>query len=107
MRDCKICLRIDETEVEAVQRQVMFVMISRCIHEGIDNGTYIARYDDLFNGKEEQIDVSKVDVSMNGIELINREFVAAILEKREPNGSLWQCLPAMQVMHEIEKNMTE
>ena len=72
-----------------------------------DNGTYIARYDDLFNGKEEQIDVSKVDVSMNGIELINREFVAAILEKREPNGSLRQCLPAMQVMHEIEKNMTE
>ena len=72
-----------------------------------DNGTYIARYDDLFNGREEQIDVSKVDVSMNGIELINREFVAAILEKREPNGSLRQCLPAMQVMHEIEKNMTE
>jgi len=71
-----------------------------------DNGTYIARYDDLFNGKEEQIDVSTVDVSMNGIELIDREFIAAIVEKREPNGSLRQCLPAMKVMHEIELKMT-
>ncbi|MFP5472996.1 MAG: Gfo/Idh/MocA family oxidoreductase, partial [Gammaproteobacteria bacterium] len=34
-----------------------------------DTGTYIARYDDLVNGKEEKIDVSQVDVSMNGIEL--------------------------------------
>ena len=50
-----------------------------------DNGTYIARYDDLFDGKEQQIDVSKVDVSMNGIELQDREFFAAIRERREPN----------------------
>src|SRR5439155_18338120 len=34
-----------------------------------DTATYIARYDDLFTGKEEKIDVSKVDVSMNGVEL--------------------------------------
>ena len=71
-----------------------------------DNGTYLARYDDLFNGRDEQIDVSDVDVSMNGIELIDREFIAAISEGREPNGSLRQCLPAMQVMHEIEQKMT-
>ena len=71
-----------------------------------DKGTYIARYDDLFDGREEPIDVSKVDVSMNGIELIDREFVAAIQEGREPNGSLAQCLPAMQVMHEIEQKMS-
>ena len=71
-----------------------------------DNGTYLARYDDLFTGKEEQIDVSKVDVSMNGIELIDREFINAIIEKREPNGSLHQCLPAMKIMHEIEKKLT-
>ena len=71
-----------------------------------DNGTYLARYDDLFNGRDEQIDVSDVDVSMNGIELIDREFIAAITEGREPNGSLRQCLPAMQVMHEIEQKMT-
>jgi 2-hydroxy-4-carboxymuconate semialdehyde hemiacetal dehydrogenase len=71
-----------------------------------DNGTYLARYDDLFTGKEEQIDVSKVDVSMNGIELIDREFINAIIEKREPNGSLRQCLPAMKVMHEIEQKLT-
>lgn len=68
-----------------------------------DNGTYIARYDDLFNGKEEQIDVSKVDVSMNGIELIDREFIAAIREGREPNGSVAQCLPAMETLHRLEQ----
>ncbi len=50
-----------------------------------DTGTYIARYDDLFDGTEEPIDVSKVDVSMNGIELQDREFFAAIREGREPN----------------------
>ena len=71
-----------------------------------DNGTYIARYDDLFDGKEQQIDVSDVDVSMNGIELIDREFIAAIAEGREPNASLAQCLPAMRVMHEIEQKIT-
>ena len=71
-----------------------------------DNGTYLARYDDLFDGRDKQIDVSDVDVSMNGIELIDREFIAAISESREPNGSLRQCLPAMQVMHEIEQKMT-
>ena len=58
-----------------------------------DNGTYIARYDDLFDGKEEKIDVSKVDVSMNGIELQDREFFAAIREGREPNASVAQVLP--------------
>ena len=71
-----------------------------------DNGTYLARYDDLFTGKDEPIDVSHVDVSMNGIELINREFISAIQEGREPNSSLRQCLPAMAVMHEIEQKMT-
>ncbi len=71
-----------------------------------DNTTYIARYDDLFDGRETQIDVSKVDVSTNGIELIDREFIAAIREGREPNSSLAQCLPAMQVMDIVEKQLT-
>ena len=53
-----------------------------------DNGTYIARYDDLVTGREEPIDVSRVDVSTNGIELQDREFVAAIREGREPNASV-------------------
>ncbi|PLX44195.1 MAG: oxidoreductase [Hyphomicrobiales bacterium] len=70
-----------------------------------DNGTYIARYDDLFNGKEEQIDLTGVAVSNNGIELIDREFVAAIREGREPNGSIAQCLPAMRTLDLIEKSM--
>ncbi len=58
-----------------------------------DSATYLARYDDLFNGKDEKIDVSQVAVSMNGIELQDREFFAAIAEKREPNGSVASVLP--------------
>jgi 2-hydroxy-4-carboxymuconate semialdehyde hemiacetal dehydrogenase len=68
-----------------------------------DTGTYIARYDDLFNGKEEKIDVSKVDVSMNGIELQDREFFAAIREGREPNASVAQVLPCYEVLHQLEQ----
>ena len=71
-----------------------------------DNGTYQARYDDLFDGKDEQIDVSSVDVSMNGIELIDREFLSAIREGREPNGSITQCLPAMRVLDRVEKQLS-
>jgi 2-hydroxy-4-carboxymuconate semialdehyde hemiacetal dehydrogenase len=68
-----------------------------------DNGTYIARYDELVDGKNNPIDVSKVDVSMNGIELQDREFIAAIKEKREPNASVQQLLPAMQTLDKLEK----
>lgn len=71
-----------------------------------DKGTYVASYDDLFDGSNNQIDVSDVDVSLNGIELIDREFVTAIVEGREPNSSLKQCLPAMRIIHEIEYKMT-
>jgi 2-hydroxy-4-carboxymuconate semialdehyde hemiacetal dehydrogenase len=71
-----------------------------------DNGTYIARYDELLNGKNESIDVSKVDVSVNGIELQDREFFAAIRERREPNASLAQCLPAMRTLDRLQKQMS-
>jgi len=67
-----------------------------------DTATYIARYDDLVNGREEPIDVSRVDVSMNGIELQDREFVAAIREGREPNASVAQVLDCYRVLHEME-----
>ena len=70
-----------------------------------DTATYIARYDDLVNGKEEKIDVSKVDVSMNGIELQDREFFAAIKEGREPNASVAQVLPCYQVLHNLEQQL--
>ena len=70
-----------------------------------DNGTYIARYDDLVDGKEAKIDVSKVDVSMNGIELQDREFVAAIRERREPNASVAQVLPCYRTLHQLEQRM--
>jgi 2-hydroxy-4-carboxymuconate semialdehyde hemiacetal dehydrogenase len=68
-----------------------------------DNGTYRAHYDDLIDGEDNKIDVSKVDVSMNGIELQDREFFAAIQEKREPNASVQQCFTAMQVLDRLEK----
>jgi len=71
-----------------------------------DTGTYLARYDDLYTGKEEQIDVSKVDVSMNGIELQDREFFAAIKEGREPNSSVAQVLPCYKVLHNLEQQLT-
>lgn len=71
-----------------------------------DTGTYIARYDDLVNGKEEKIDVSQVDVSMNGIELQDREFFAAIREGREPNASVASVLPCYQVLHQLEQQLT-
>jgi|SRR5579872_3947691 len=68
-----------------------------------DNGTYIARYDDLLDGNLKPIDVSKVAVSMNGIELQDREFFAAIRERREPNGGLAQILPAMRTLDRLER----
>ena len=68
-----------------------------------DNGTYIARYDDLVDGYEKPIDLSGVAVSSNGIELQDREFFSAIQEGREPNASVGQCLPAMQTLDRIER----
>ena len=70
-----------------------------------DSATYIARYDDLFNGKEEKIDVSQVAVSMNGIELQDGEFIAAIREGREPNASVAQVLPCYEVLHKLEQQL--
>ena len=68
-----------------------------------DKGTYVAYYDDLVDGDQKKIDLSKVDVSMNGIELQDREFFAAIQEKREPNASLRQCFTAMEVLDRLEQ----
>jgi 2-hydroxy-4-carboxymuconate semialdehyde hemiacetal dehydrogenase len=70
-----------------------------------DTGTYLARYDDLFDGKEQKIDVSQVDVSMNGIELQDREFFAAIRDKREPIASVAQVLPCYRVLHQLEQQL--
>ena len=72
-----------------------------------DNATYLARYDDLFNGKDEKIDVSKVDVSMNGIELQDREFFAAIRDNREPNSSVTKVLACYEVLHDLERQLKD
>lgn len=71
-----------------------------------DSATYLARYDDLFNGKDEKIDVSRVDVSMNGIELQDREFFAAIKDGREPNSSVASVLACYQVLHDLELQLS-
>jgi 2-hydroxy-4-carboxymuconate semialdehyde hemiacetal dehydrogenase len=70
-----------------------------------DNGTYLARYDDLYDGNNNQIDLSGVAVSMNGIELQDREFISAIREGREPNASVAQCITAMQTLHRVEQTL--
>ena len=70
-----------------------------------DTATYLARYDDLFTAKDEKIDVSKVAVSMNGIELQDREFFAAIREGREPNSSVAKVLPCYRVLHQLEQQL--
>ena len=70
-----------------------------------DTATYLARYDDLYTGKDEKIDVSKVAVSMNGIELQDREFFAAIREGREPNSSVAKVLPCYRVLHQLEQQL--
>jgi 2-hydroxy-4-carboxymuconate semialdehyde hemiacetal dehydrogenase len=71
-----------------------------------DHGTYIARYDDLIDGKDQKIDVAHVDVSMNGIELQDREFFSAIRERREPNASVAQVLPCYRTLAELERQLT-
>ncbi len=70
-----------------------------------DSATYLARYDELYTGKEEQIDVSRVAVSMNGIELQDREFFAAIREAREPNASVAQVLPCYRTLDRLERQL--
>ncbi len=70
-----------------------------------DTATYLARYDDLYTGKEEKIDVSQVAVSMNGIELQDREFFAAIKEGREPNSSVAQVANCYKVLHQLEQQL--
>jgi 2-hydroxy-4-carboxymuconate semialdehyde hemiacetal dehydrogenase len=72
-----------------------------------DTATYIARYDDLVNGREEPIDVCGIDVSMNGIELQDREFIAAIREGREPNSSVAQVLDCYRVLGELERQLAQ
>jgi 2-hydroxy-4-carboxymuconate semialdehyde hemiacetal dehydrogenase len=68
-----------------------------------DNGTFVAHYDDLVDGEQKKIDLAHVDVSMNGIELQDREFFAAIKEEREPNASVQQCYTAMQVLDRLDQ----
>lgn len=70
-----------------------------------DTGTYLARYDELTNGRDEPIDVSAVAISMDGIELQDREFVAAIEQGREPNASVHQVLECYRVLEDLSSQL--
>jgi 2-hydroxy-4-carboxymuconate semialdehyde hemiacetal dehydrogenase len=70
-----------------------------------DNGTWIARYDDLVTGREEPVDLAGVAISSNGIELQDREFVAAIRERREPNSSVAQVMPCYRILDALEQQL--
>ena len=70
-----------------------------------DEGTFIASYDDLFDGEQNPIDVSQVAVSMNGIELQDREFFAAINEGRAPSSSVGKVLECYRTLHQIEQQL--
>lgn len=72
-----------------------------------DTGTYVARYDDLDTGDGEAIDVSEGHISMDGIELQDREFFSAIDEGREPNASVAQALTAMETLDRLEQTLGE
>jgi 2-hydroxy-4-carboxymuconate semialdehyde hemiacetal dehydrogenase len=72
-----------------------------------DNGTYLARYDDLFTGRDEPVDLSQVSLSMNGIELQDREFVAAIAEERQPNSSVSDVLSCYRVLDQLERQLEQ
>ena len=71
-----------------------------------DNGTYVARYDDLLDGNDNPVDVSAGHVSLDGIELQDREFIAAIREGREPESSVRSGLEAMRTLHRLERSLT-
>jgi len=70
-----------------------------------DSGTYTAQYDDLVDGHERKIDVSTIDVSLDGVELQDREFLAAVRERREPNASVVQVLPCYEVLHRLDEQL--
>ena len=70
-----------------------------------DKGSYVARYDELYDGYERAIDLKNLALSDNGVELLDREFVKAIRSKTEPNASLRQCLGAMEILDQLEQSL--
>jgi len=58
-------------------------------------------------GKEEPVDLTGVTVSNNGIELQDREFIAAIREGREPNSSVGKVLDCYRVLGELEVQLNK
>jgi 2-hydroxy-4-carboxymuconate semialdehyde hemiacetal dehydrogenase len=70
-----------------------------------DNGTFLARYDDLATGNDVPIDVSQVAVSLDGIELQDREFFRAITAHDAPNSSVDAVLGCYSVLGELQAQL--
>jgi 2-hydroxy-4-carboxymuconate semialdehyde hemiacetal dehydrogenase len=68
-----------------------------------DNGTYVARFDDLVDGYDNAIDLSAVDVSLSGVELQDRDFIDAILTQREPRSSVGRVLDCYRTLDLVER----
>jgi len=70
-----------------------------------DRGTFIARYDELSDGNGAPVDLTGAAVSLDGVELQDREFVEAIGEGRAPEASLAQVIGAYRTLAEIERSL--
>ncbi len=70
-----------------------------------DNGTCIARCDDLYDGDDKPIDLAGVAVSSNGVVLADRGLIAVTRERREPSASVAQCLDTMRTLDRIERGL--
>jgi 2-hydroxy-4-carboxymuconate semialdehyde hemiacetal dehydrogenase len=70
-----------------------------------DSGTYLAYYDELSDGNDVPVDLSVVAVPKNGVEGQDREFVAAILEGREPEASINRVLPSYRVLADLDEQL--
>lgn len=70
-----------------------------------DNGTYIARYDELVDGNGQSVDLSGVDVSLNGIELQDRDFFQSIRQGRDPVANMVSVLPAYETLDRLERSL--
>lgn len=67
-----------------------------------DTGTYVARYDELWTGNDEKVDLSEISVSADGIELQDRDFINCVREDAAPVSSIQNVLPSYEWLRDLE-----
>lgn len=70
-----------------------------------DKGTWVSFYDDLTDGFGKKVDLAGVAKSMNGFENQDREFIAAIEGRRQPNCSVADALTTMKLLGKLEDQL--